>query len=190
MKVGFFGGTFNPPHKGHERIINYCSELFDELLVFPNIISPDKLNYPPVDPEHRINMLKLIIENDNVKVDTYEIVSELSNYTYYTVKYLLDKYQKCNLFMIIGKDQFLNLNNWYNINFILKNTHILCFNRASSYDDKDRFTSYPNNTQIVDFDFPSSSSFIREKIYKHEQIDSSLISDKVKDYIYEHNLYT
>ena len=189
MKIGFFGGTFNPPHKGHERIINYCSKLFDELLVFPNMISPNKLNYPPVDSKHRINMLKLIIENDNVKVDTYEIVSELSSYTYYTVKYLLDKYQKCNLFMIIGKDQFLNLDNWYNIDFILKNTRILCFNRTISYDNKDILTSYPN-VKTVDFNFSSSSSSIRAKIYKNEQIDNSLISNKVKDYIYEHNLYT
>lgn len=188
MKIGFFGGTFNPPHKGHEKIIDYCSKLFDELLVFPNIISPHKLNCHPVDSKHRINMLKLIIKNNNVKVDTYEVVSELSSYTYYTVKYLLDKYQKCDLFMIIGKDQLLNLDNWYNIDFILKNTHILCFDRTISPDNKDMFTLYPN-AQIIDFDFPFSSSFIRKKIYKHEQIDTSLISEKVKNYIHEHNLY-
>ena len=188
MKIGFFGGTFNPPHKGHEKIINYCSELFDELLIFPNLISPHKLNLPPIDPKHRINMLKLIIKNNNVKVDSYEVASELSSYTHHTVKYLLEKYKKCNLFMITGKDQLLNLDNWYNIDFILKNTHILCFDRMISNNKKDVFSSYPD-TQFIDFDFPFSSSLIRKKICKNEQIDTSLISQKVKNYIYEHNLY-
>ena len=189
MKIGFFGGTFNPPHKGHEKIIDYCSKLFDELLVFPNIISPHKLNCHPVDSKHRINMLKLIIKNNNVKVDTYEVVSELSSYTYYTVKYLLDKYQKCDLFMIIGKDQLFNLKNWYNIDFIMQNTEILCFDRTISNSNNQNRVSFYSNTQFIDFDFPYSSSVIREKIYKHKKIDSSLISKKVKDYIYEHNLY-
>ena len=189
MKIGFFGGTFNPPHKGHEKIINYCSKLFDELLVFPNTISPHKKKSPPISSKHRINMLKLIIKDDNIKIDNYEVVSELSNYTYYTVKYLLKKYKKSDLFMIIGKDQIINLNNWYNIDFILKNTKILCFNRLVSDNKKDNFIS-SKNAEIVDFNFPFSSSFIRKKIYNHEKIDNSLISNKVKNYIYEHNLYT
>ena len=189
MKIGFFGGTFNPPHKGHEKIIDYCSKLFDELLIFPNIISPDKIGIPPIDYKHRINMLELIIKKNNVKVDAYEIISELSNYTYYTVKYLLNKYKDCTLFMIIGKDQFINLTNWYNIDFIIKNTEVLCFDRTiSNYNNQDMVGLYPN-TQVVNFDFPCSSSAIREKIYQHKTIDNSLISKQVKNYIYEHNLY-
>ena len=189
MRIGFFGGTFNPPHKGHEKIIDYCSDLFDELLIFPNIVSPDKKGHPPIDSKHRINMLELIIKKNNIKVDAYEIMSELSNYTYYTVKYLLNKYKNCNLFMIIGKDQLLNLDNWYNIDFIIKNTDILCFDRTiTSYNNQNRSSLY-TNAQVVNFDFPFSSSCIREKIYKHETVDTSLISKKVKDYIYAHNLY-
>ena len=189
MKIGFFGGTFNPPHKGHEQIINYCSNLFDKLLIFPNIVSPNKITYPPVNYTHRINMLKLIIKKNNITVDNYEIISKLSNYTYYTVKYLLNKYKNSSLFMIIGKDQFLNLENWYNVDFIIENTNILCFNRTiSSYSSQDTSNLYPN-TQFVDFDFPFSSSIIREKISKHEIVDNAMISKQVKNYIYEHNLY-
>ena len=188
MKIGFFGGTFNPPHKGHEKIINYSSKLFDELLIFPNINSPDKLNTLPVDFRHRINMLRLIIKNDNIKVDTYEITSKLSSYTYYTVKYLLNKYEGADLFMIIGKDQLFNLDHWYKFDFILQNVSILCFDRIMMRGSKNKSISYPN-IEVVDFDFPFSSSLIRKKIYKHEKLNTSLISDKVKDYIYEHNLY-
>jgi len=188
MKIGFFGGTFNPPHKGHEKIIDHCSDLFDKFLVFPNIVSPHKVNSQPIDCIHRINMLELIIKHDNVEIDTYEIKSGLSNYTYYTVKYLLDKYKHCTLFMILGKDQFFNLDSWYNIDFILRNTNILCFNRKGVKNNKDKFSLY-SNAELIDFDFSVSSSSIRKKIYKSEQIKDSLISKKVKDYIYEHDLY-
>ena len=188
MKIGFFGGTFNPPHKGHEKIIDYCSDLFDRVLVFPNMISPHKLHAPPIDSMHRVNMLELIIKHDNVEIDMYEIKSELSNYTYYTVKYLLDRYKDSTLSMILGEDQLLNLGNWHNIDFILKNTNILCFNRRGSENNKHDFPFY-FNSQIIDFDFPFSSSFIREKIYKNEEIKDSLISKQVKNYIYEHKLY-
>ena len=191
MKIGFFGGTFNPPHKGHEKIIDYCSKLFDKILIFPNMISPHKLDSPPIDYIHRVNMLELIIKHNNVVIDTYEIKSELSNYSCYTVEYLLNKYKGSSLFMILGKDQFLNLNNWHNINFILKNTNILCFDRKgyTKINHNINKFSLDSNAEVVDFDFPVSSSVIREKIYKHEQITDSFISREVKEYIHEHNLY-
>ena len=72
----------------------------------------------------------------------------------------------------------------------MQNTEILCFDRIMSNFNNQDIVSFYSNTEVVDFDFPYSSSIIREKIYKHKRIDSSLISKKVKDYIYEHNLYT
>ena len=188
MKLGFFGGTFNPPHKGHEQIIDYCLKSFDRLVLFPNIISPDKLSSPPIDCTHRINMLKLIIKNRNIEIDTYEIESKLSNYTYHTVKYLLNKYEDVDLFMIIGRDQLLNLKNWYNISFIMEHTNIMCFNRLIDQDNKTVDDLY-SNVKIINFNFPFSSSYIRRNLYKNKMIDNSVISDKVKDYIYGNNLY-
>ena len=41
MKLGFFGGTFNPPHNGHKLIIDQCKDRFDKFLVIPNGFSPD-----------------------------------------------------------------------------------------------------------------------------------------------------
>ena len=41
MKLGFYGGTFNPPHNGHKMIMNQCALKFDKLLIFPNNKSHD-----------------------------------------------------------------------------------------------------------------------------------------------------
>ena len=188
MKLGFFGGTFNPPHKGHEQIINYCLKSFDKVVLFPNIASPDKLDSPPIDYIHRINMLKLIIKNRNIKIDTYEIESKLSNYTYHTVKYLLNKYKGINLFMIIGKDQLFNLKNWYKIDFIMEHTNVICFDRTLNKDYKLIDDMYLD-VEIINFNFPFSSSYIRDELYNNRIIDNSVISKKIKDYIYGNNLY-
>jgi len=188
MKIGFFGGTFNPPHKGHEGIIDYCSNLFDQLLIFPNMTSPDKLNSPPVDFKHRINMLELIINKDNVLIDGYETVSNVPNYTFHTIQYLMDKYKDSDLFMIIGKDQLINLDNWYNSKFIKKNINILCFDRVLSQSDNKLIELYPD-VELIEFEFSVSSSYIREEIYGNKKIDSSLLSDKVKKYINKYHLY-
>ena len=48
MRLAFFGGTFNPPHNGHNLIINYCLRNFDKFIVIPNKVSPDKKNISTV----------------------------------------------------------------------------------------------------------------------------------------------
>ena len=73
IEFSFFGGSFNPPHIGHENIIKICQEKFDNLLVIPNNVSPMKTDKPPISKFHRLNMIKLIIKNLNVKIDTLNL---------------------------------------------------------------------------------------------------------------------
>ena len=89
MKLAFFGGTFNPPHKGHEMMIDYCYDLFDQLLIIPNRVSPEKLSNPPISEFHRLNMLNILIGEKDIKIDTFELESNKDNYTYHTLKYLI-----------------------------------------------------------------------------------------------------
>ena len=189
MKLAFFGGTFDPPHKGHEMIIEHCSILFDQLLIVPNCISPDKKNNPPVSKDHRLNMLKIIVNknsNNNIKIDTFELDSKRDNYTYLTIKYLIKNYTFSKLYMVIGDDQLSNLANWYNIKFILDNVNIVCFNRFSNMKVKDNIY---NNIKYIPFDYPISSSLIREKIRKNIELNYETISGEVHTYIEDNNLY-
>ena len=61
MNTYFFGGSFNPLHKGHVKIIDLCSQLSDKLIIVPNKCSPNKKNN--LDSMHRIEMLKSSIKN-------------------------------------------------------------------------------------------------------------------------------
>ena len=189
MKLAFFGGTFDPPHKGHEMIIEHCSLLFDQLLIIPNRISPEKKDKPPVLQNHRINMLDIIIaENnaDNVKIDTFEIYSERDNYTYLTIKYLIQNYNFSDLYMIVGQDQLSNLSNWYNVKFILDNVKIVCFNRRDNMYENSKIS---DNVKYIPFDCSFSSSEIRKKIRNNIELKYETINDKVHTYIENNNLY-
>ena len=183
MKLAFFGGSFNPPHMGHQHIIDYCQKEFDKFLVIPNYNSPDNNKDVSLSHRHRINMLKL--QSKNIKIDDFEIKSKDINYTYFTIKYLIKKYKNYKIFMVLGEDQFNNLHSWNNIDFILNNVEILCFKRKTNTDKID----ITSNIDMVDFDFPYSSNQIRAKIKMKENIDSNIIDSQVLNYIKEHGLY-
>ncbi len=84
MKIAFLGGAFDPPHVGHFKIIEYCINLFDKVLIIPNKESPSDNKKIIASYQHRINMLNILFENQNVKLDNFELLSNKKNYTYYT----------------------------------------------------------------------------------------------------------
>lgn len=161
MNVFFFGGTFDPPHKGHKLIYKYCLKICDKFIFIPTLQSPDK-KPPFVNHDLRINMLELLIDqNDKNKVliDRFEINSQkIPSYTIDTINYLKNKFNKAKIHMVIGSDQYNNLKNWKDYNKIIQDVKIICFNRKiSEFKNKKRIN-------FIDFDYDISSSFIREKI--------------------------
>ena len=58
MKVAFFGGSFDPPHIGHKKIIDYCIKSFDKVLLVPNKKSVDQYKNNIASINERLEMLK------------------------------------------------------------------------------------------------------------------------------------
>ena len=92
MKIFFFGGTFDPPHLGHEKIVDFCLDNCDKLVIIPNKNSLDKIK--TTDANHRLSMLKLLFNNKRIIIDEFELESKKPNYTYYTIEYLKNIYSK------------------------------------------------------------------------------------------------
>jgi len=185
MKLGFFGGSFNPPHKGHQHIIEYCSKEFDKFIVIPYSNSPDSTKKNPILFKHRYNMLQLQFGNTNIEIDDCEANSNQTNFTYLTIQYLIQKYNQYKICMILGEDQLYNLSTWTNIDFILQNVEIYCFKRKS----KTKHLKLINNVKFINLDFPFSSSYIRKQIKTGKSIASKIINKDVLNYIKENNLY-
>ena len=108
MNIFFFGGTFDPPHKGHKLIYKHCMKICDKFIFVPTLQSPDK-KAPITNKDIRINMLELLIDKEDKKkvlIDNFEINSKsIPNYTIDTINYLQNKFEKAIIHMVIGGDQ-------------------------------------------------------------------------------------
>ena len=201
MNIAFFGGSFDPPHKGHKKIINKSLEIFDKVLIIPNSKSVDKKKLLIESSNHRFNMLNLMFDNSNVEIVDYEIKSKLPNYTYYTLKFLMNKYKKDNISMIIGQDQLLNLTNWYNYEYIIQNISIICFRRNFKNSNFQKNIYKVAKINFIDFECDISSTDIRMQLSNRNQIQSEKskfssnsffdysLDSKVLKYINNENLY-
>ncbi len=187
MKLFIFGGSFDPPHRGHLEIIKFCCKHSDLLLLIPAANSPLKNKQPVAEGFHRIKMLNLMIQDLDslIEVDEWEINQSGSSYTFETIKYLKKKYSGSNFSMVMGADQLMNFNRWKNYNGIMNSVQILGFNRDScDFTPPDEM----NLTWLEDFKVDISSSIIREKIAKGDSFDNDLPLS-IQRYIKNNKLY-
>lgn len=190
MKVFFYGGTFDPPHKGHELIVEYCLEKCDKLILIPNKKSPDKSSNPIANFHQRENMLKILFNNKKIVISDFEGNSNKDNYTYLTINHLKTIFKKADLTMVIGNDQLVNLKKWNRFNFILEEVKILCFNRIIL--DQNRFkVDFIDNIEFVEkFNVNISSSKVRNSIF-NKSIKSldDMLNTKIINYIMKEKIY-
>jgi len=187
MNLYFFGGTFDPPHLGHYNIVKKCAQLADKVVVIPNKISVDKKS-PNENFVHRFNMLKILLQDLNVEIDDFEVISNKKNYTIYTIEHLLNKYINAKLTMVVGKDQLQKISHWYRSDDILNTVEILCFNRLIDRDNSSKLLS--GCKVIKNFNYNISSSQLRTILNTSNHATLNKYLDKnVMHYIKENNLY-
>ena len=176
MRIGIYIGSFNPPHLGHKKVIDYLldNHYVENILIIPteNYWNKTKL----VDIKDRINMLKYY-ENDKVKVDT---THNKYIYTYELLNILKKEYKEDELYLIIGSDNLNELHKWKNIEELLKNNIIVLKRKKIIKNNKidDRNFIYIDNYPFIDI----SSTEIRKGNYKY-------LDNNIKDYIIKNNLY-
>lgn len=197
MKIGVFGGTFNPVHDGHIRLAElYYKELsLDKIIVIPTNIPPHKTVSDMIDSADRLNMLNLAFEDcPFVEVSDIELKMNGKSYTVNTISALKEIYPDDDLYLIVGGDMFLCFESWREYKKILSMC-TLCsapreineFNALKEYQKK--IDPENNNTIIIDADvLVISSSEIREKMKNGTDLDN-LLPEKVLEYINQKGLY-
>lgn len=187
MKIGIYVGSFNPPHLGHLKAINYLLEnsYVDKVIVIPTGNYWNKQNL--IDIKHRINMLNFY-ENDKVIIN-----DELNDipYTYQVLDLLSKKYPNDNLQLIIGDDNLPKFHLWKNYQEILKyQVIVLKRNDINIHDtigyrnNKEHFTVL-NNFPKIDI----SSTIIRDYLSEKNSNIIKYLNSNVLKYIIENNLY-
>jgi nicotinate-nucleotide adenylyltransferase len=115
MRLGVFGGTFNPIHYGHLRAAEEVREKagLDRILFVPSGNPPLK-HSELVRAEHRYSMVALAVSsNDSFEVSDIECKRPEKSYSVETVEQLRAAYPESELFFILGIDAFLDLPNWW-----------------------------------------------------------------------------
>ncbi|EIE39356.1 nicotinate-nucleotide adenylyltransferase [Mycoplasmopsis canis] len=179
MKIGIYGGSFDPIHKGHIEIAKYViKELnLDKLLIVPTYVSPFKKK--SISIEDKINMINLVLE-EKMELCLFEAKRNTISYTIDTVKYIKNKYKNDELFLIIGSDNLSKLHKWKDIDEIANLTKIVAL-RRSPIINKTNLKKY-NGILLKNsyFDFSSSEY---KKGYFH------MVDPKVAQYIQSKGLY-
>ena len=118
MKIGIYGGTFNPIHTGHMHAAVQAIDTLglDKLLMIPDRIAPHKqIPSGSPSPEQRLEMLCIAVEGyEKIKVSDMELKREGKSYTYLTVEALREEYPDEEIFLLMGTDMFLSFHTWMN----------------------------------------------------------------------------
>lgn len=187
MKIGIFGGSFNPIHNGHIEIVKFMISTLslDKILIVPLGIPSHKKNNL-VAGEKRATMCKLAFKDlKNIEILDLEIKQNSTSYTIDTLKKIISIYGEYNeYFEIIGKDSADYFNSWKDYKEILRLSTVVVFDREAYKGEKIEGLIYLKTPF-----FPISSTQIREKIKKNENIDN-LVPLAVKKFIKKYNLYS
>lgn len=210
MKIGIFGGSFNPIHIGHLKIILNAILILqlDKIIVIPvgNPSHKDGLE----NDEDRFIMCKLslvseeardileslgVIEDkdkilEKIEVSKIEIENNEISYTYDTLIELKKRYPFSEFYEIIGEDSANNIKSWKNYEGIFKESQVVVFNRkGTNYKNNEIEDSIYSRIKILNTPYyPFSSSEIRERIKNGESLEG-MLSQNVGDYIIKNKLY-
>ena len=204
MKIGVYGGAFNPPHLGHITAARAVFELLklDKLLVIPTG-RPSHKALPPgtPEPERRLEMTRLAMAQaglgDRVEVLDLELRREGNSYTADTLARLKERYPEDELWLLMGADMFLTLQTWHEPERILSLAGVAAFGRSEA-DTEELFSvqrdflyrTYPQ-ARLFTLSIPGvvdvSSSELRARLAKGE--GGALLAPAVYGYILREKLY-
>lgn len=195
MKIGLFGGTFDPIHLGHlivmENVLNFMN--LDKIIILPSSNPPHKLNKDKTDVKLRVDMVKKAIENNNrIILSTFEADNNEVIYSYQTINYFKEKYPADEFYYIMGEDSFMNIESWKNYKDLLRE-NLIVFARSSidsqsSLVKKVKDTNKENIHLINNLNINISSTLIRNLLKDGKSI-RYLVTDNVYDFIMENKLY-
>ncbi len=154
--IALFGGSFDPPHIGHEAIVKAVLKRkeIQRVVIMPTFLNPFKAkSFAP--SKLRVKWLKKIFKSYmNVTIDTFEVEQERKVPTIESVRYLLKKYKK--IYLVIGADNLSSLKQWYHYDELSK---LVTFMVASRDNIK-----VPENFISLDIDEDISSTHLRENL--------------------------
>ena len=201
MKIGIYGGTFNPVHNGHITAARAAVKALglDKLLLLPANVPPHKtLPEGSASPTQRLEMAELAAGavGKLAQADGIELQRTGKSYTSDSLRLLRQQYPEDELWLLMGSDMFLSLHRWHEPEVICALAHIGAFHRM----DGDADEGFAAQKQLLERQFgarvaiidneeiiPISSTQVREALARGE--GEKLVPTAVWGYIRRCHLY-
>lgn len=198
MRIGFFGGTFDPPHLGHLAVARAALRTFalDRVLIVPTGHQPLKPHSPIASFDDRLAMVKLLCSGvPALEASAIERPQPdgTPNFTIDTLaRVQAEMGQGAALFMIVGADAFLDLRRWKDPDRLLAAAEWIVVSRPGAVLDlRPLALTAAQSARVHVLDtvhVPVSATEVRAQLLAHHDV-SSLLPAEVSAYIRAHHLY-
>ena len=180
MRVGLYGGTFDPIHNGHVHVIEQLigRNIVDRLLVVPAGQPRLREHEPKATGAERRQMCQLAVNSlapeikSKVEVNPIEILREGPSYTIDTVEAVAQTYPDDSIVVVVGTDAYTNIDQWHRADELKKMVEFVVIDRPN----------FPGTPNLDVAAIAVSATQIREH-------HSDEVPAAVAAYIKEHNLY-
>ena len=203
MHLCFFGGTFDPPHRGHILAARAAADRFalDRVLLVPANIPPHKSATPITDYAQRLAMVQIAVRiaaDPRLQASDIESPANTSgrtNYSLHTIQRLRESMSSDDkLFFLLGADAFKDLNSWHHPVELAKLCEFIVVSRPR-YDFATALAALPTDlrsvltTHTIDTVMEDvSATQVRETVSQGRPLDG-LVSNEIAAYIHTHGLY-
>jgi nicotinate-nucleotide adenylyltransferase len=212
VRIGIFGGTFDPIHYGHLRVAEEAKESFalNRILFIPSANPPHKERGSVSSVDHRLKMVQMAIAcNDAFEASDLECRRPGASYSVETLHILREaEMADTSFYFIVGLDAFLEIDTWRSYAELFELSHWLIIQRPGAgpwgreafpieirnlfkYDRVKKYFEHPSGHQVFFRRFrllEVSSSEIRQLVRSSRSI-KYLTPDVVEDYILKNHLY-
>ena len=198
MRIGIFGGSFNPIHLGHTALAAYICEqgLVDEVWFMVSPQNPLKHDITLLDEKERLHMARLAVAPyPMLKACDFEFTLPRPSYTYHTLQALRKAYPDHEFSLIIGEDNWQCFDRWYRGEDITRETPIIVYPREVeglelSVESKSQLSIVNCQLSILKNPplLPYSSTEVRHHIAAGQETSHMLHPD-VAQYIREKHFY-
>ena len=197
-RIGIFGGSFDPPHIGHLQAARRAVDALglSKLLLMPVCRPPHKAQTGDMPtPQQRLEMLRIAAEGmQGVEVSDLEIRRGGISYTYQTLQQLHAMYPDAQLYLLLGSDMFLSLQNWKQPGTILQlaTIGVFCRGAKGEYDKimarKEELEQAGHRVVLLENDVVDISSTQLRRLLAF-QCGDAFLPKGVGEYIRQHGLY-
>ncbi|QOP40590.1 nicotinate (nicotinamide) nucleotide adenylyltransferase [Sulfurimonas marina] len=176
--IALFGGSFDPPHLGHLKIVEALKKLdfINKIIIMPTYLNPFKSKFV-ADAALRLKWLEDIFQNDpSVEVSSFEVDQAAKVPTIQTVQHLKKYYDV--IYLVIGADNLASLEKWYKYDELKNLVKFIVVTREN--------ITIPDSYIKVEVDVSVSSTELRENIDINYLPPK--IAKKIENYYKEHNV--